>query len=92
MIPDLFGPDRPHREPLAVAQSRTVDLGGRAQLRLLLIQDEYGERRILLGRGWEGDPVFGSTLTVPMECASRCGSRPAGPAESGGRHRGRGGQ
>jgi hypothetical protein len=53
---DLF--DHPRREPLAVAHSRTVDLGGRAQLRLLLIEDEYGARRVMLGRSWEDDPVI----------------------------------
>jgi hypothetical protein len=66
MTSDLF--DRPHRDPMAVAQSRTVDLGGRAQLRLLLIEDEAGNRRVMLGRAWEGDATFQvPTLTVPVE-------------------------
>jgi hypothetical protein len=65
---DLFTPDRPRRDPMAVAQSRTVDLQGRAQLRLLLIEDEHGDRRILLGRGWEGDPMFQvPTVLIPVE-------------------------
>lgn len=69
MSGDLFTTDPPRREPMAVAQSRTLDMGGRSQLRLLLIEDEYGARRIMLGRGWEGDPTFQvPTLTIPTEC------------------------
>jgi hypothetical protein len=63
---DLFT-DRPPRNPLAVAHTRVVTLGGRSELRLLLLEDEYGDRRIMLGRGWLDDPVFGPTLTVPVE-------------------------
>jgi hypothetical protein len=66
MTSDLF--DRSHRDPLAVACARVVPLGGRSQLRLLLIEDEYGSRRVMLGRGWEDDPTFQvPTLTVPVE-------------------------
>lgn len=69
---DLFT-GRPRREPLTVAHSRVVPLGGRAELRLLLVEtltpDGDVDRKLMLGRSWQDDIVIDvPALFVPAEC------------------------
>jgi hypothetical protein len=59
MSGDLFTP----AETTTGNATATVDLGGRAELRLILI-----EGRVIMGRSWTDDPVIQvPALLIPVE-------------------------